>query len=48
MFNQTTHSVDEDAGSAQPLLVLSKPLSTNFTLQVYNTDISATGKYKLI
>ena len=45
VFDQVTHSVDEDGGSAQPVLVLSKPLPTNFTLQVCSTDRSATGEY---
>ena len=45
MFDQITHNVDEDAGSVQPVLVLSKPLETNFALQVCNTDRSATGEY---
>ena len=45
MFDQITHSVDEDGGSAQPVLVLTKPLPTNFTLQVCSTDRSATGEY---
>ena len=45
MFDQITHSVDEDGGSAQPVLVLSKTLPTNFTLQVCSTDRSATGEY---
>ena len=45
IFDQITYSVDEDAESAQPVLVLSKSLTTNFTLQVCNTDRSATGEY---
>ena len=45
MFDQITHSVDEDRGSVQPVLIISKPLPTNFTLQVSNTDRSATGEY---
>ena len=44
MFDQITHSVDEGGGSAQPVLVLSKPLPTNFTLQVCSTNRSATGE----
>jgi len=45
MFNQSTYSVDEDAGPAQPILVLSDPSSTAFTIQVTNTDGSATGEH---
>jgi len=44
-FNQSMYSVDEDAGPAQPTLVLSNPSSTAFTVQVTNTDGSATGEY---
>ena len=43
MFNQSMYSVDEDAGPAQPVLVLSNPSSTTFTVQVTNMDGSATG-----
>ena len=43
MFNQSTYSVNENAGPAQPVLVLSNPSSTAFTVQVTNTDVSATG-----
>ena len=45
MFNQTTYSVNENAGPAQPVLVLSNPSSTDITVQVFNTDGSATGEY---
>ena len=44
MFSQTTYSVDEDDGPAQPVLVLSNPSSTDITVQVTNTDGSATGE----
>ena len=43
MFNQSTYSVDEDAGPARPVLVLSDPSSTEFNVTVFNTDLSATG-----
>ena len=43
MFNQSTYSVNEDAGPAQPVLVLNNPSSMEFTVQVTNTDGSATG-----
>ena len=44
-FKHSTYSVNENAGSAQPVLVLSDPLSTDITVSVYNTDVSATGEY---
>ncbi len=42
-FERSTYSVDEDAGSAQPVLVLSNPSSLEFNVTVTNTDGSATG-----
>ena len=39
------YSVEEDDGSAQIGLVLSGPLSTATTVQVFNTDGSSTGEY---
>ena len=45
MFNQTTYSVDEDAGPAQPTLVLSSPSSTNITVEITSGGGSATGEY---
>jgi len=45
MFNQSTYSVTESAGPAQPTLILSNPSSTTFAIQVTNTDGSATGEY---
>ena len=44
-FNQSTYSVDEDDGPAQPVLVLSDPSSTDITVQVESNDITATGKW---
>ena len=44
-FDQPTYSVNEDGGPVQPALVLSNPLSTDITVEVFNTDGSATGKY---
>ena len=43
MFEQSTYSVDENDGPAQPVLVLSKPSSITFNVIVTNTDGSATG-----
>ena len=45
MFNQTTYSVDEDDGPAQPELVLSNPSATAITVQVISGGGSATGEY---
>ena len=45
MFSQTTYSVNESDGLAQIGLVLGNPSSTPTTVQVFNTDGSATGKY---
>ena len=44
MFNQSEYIVNEDAGSAQLVLVISNPLSTNITVQVTSTDIFAIGE----
>ena len=43
MFNETAYSVDEDAGPAQPVLVLNNPSSMAFNVTVFTTDGSATG-----
>ena len=45
MFSQTTYSVNENAGPAQPELVLSNPSSTDVTVEVFNTDGLATSEY---
>ena len=42
-FGQTTYSVDEDDGQAQPTLVLSNPSSTAFTVQIRDTEVTATS-----
>ena len=44
-FKQSAYGVDEDNGPAQPILVLSNPLSTDIIVQVNATDGSATGQY---
>ena len=44
-FSETTYSVDENAGPAQPLLVLSNPSSTDITVEVFDTSGSATSEY---
>ena len=45
MFSETMYSVNEGAGPAQPVLVLSNPSTTPITVQVFNTDGTATGEY---
>ena len=45
MFEQPMYSVNESAGPAQPVLVLSGPSSTPFNVTVNSTDGSATGEY---
>ena len=43
-FNQSTYSVNEDAGPVQPVLVLSNPSSTDITVQVRDTQNTATSE----
>ena len=43
-FSQSTYSADEDNGPAQPVLVLSNPSSTDTTVVVDASDITANGK----
>ena len=45
MFSQIMYSIIEDDGSAQIGLVLSSASSTATTVEVFNTDGSATGEY---
>ena len=44
-FSETTYSVDENAGPARPELVLSNPSTTDITVEVFNTNGTAFGKY---
>ena len=44
-FTWLTYGVDEDNGPAQPVLVLSNPLSTDIIVQVNVANGSATGQY---
>ena len=44
-FHQSDYSVDEHDGLAKLVLVLSNPLSTDISVQVNDTNGSATGKY---
>ena len=45
MFSEIIYSANENSGSVQFVLVLSNPSSTDITVQVDNTDGSATGEY---
>ena len=44
-FSESMYSVNENAGPAQPTVVLSNPSSTDITVQVTTTAGSATGEY---
>ena len=43
-FSQSTYSFNEDAGPAQPVLVLSNPSSTDITVQVRDNQNTATSE----
>ena len=43
-FSQSTYSVDENNGPAQPVLVLSNPSSTDITVQVRSNNITTAGE----
>ena len=43
-FNQSTYTVDEHTGLVQPVLILSEPQSTEFTVHVIDRSHNATGK----
>ena len=43
-FSQSAYGVGENAGPVQPMLVLSHASPTDITIQVTNTDGSATGE----
>ena len=42
------YSVNEDDKLVQPVLILSDPLSTNITVEVFSTDGSATGECQIV
>ena len=44
IFSQSTYSVNEDNGPAQLVLVLSNPSSTDITVQVRDTQNTATSE----
>ena len=43
VFSDSMYTVRECAGSAQPVLVISNPLSMDFNVTVFTTDGTATG-----
>ena len=43
-FNESTYSVNENEGSVHPILVLSNPSSSDITVQVTSTAVTATGE----
>ena len=43
-FSQSTYSFNEDAGPAQPVLVLSNPSSSDITVQVRDNQNTATSE----
>ena len=45
MFSETMYSVNESAGPAQPVLVLSGPSSMNITVEVRNAGGNATSEW---
>ena len=45
MFWETMYGVNENAGPAQPVLLLSSSSEIAITVQVTNTDGSAAGEY---
>ena len=44
-FSQSVYSVAEDIGSLTPVVVLSNPVSNNFTVQIEDRSITAVGEY---
>ena len=45
-FSESIYNISENDGHIQPVLILSNPLSTNFTVQVFSsTDDPAIGEY---
>ena len=45
-FSESIYNISENDGHIQPALILSNPLSTNFTVQVFSsTDDPAIGEY---
>ena len=47
-FNQSVYHVIEDSGSANTTLVLSNRLSSDITVEVYTTNITASGEHYIV
>jgi len=45
-FNQPTYNVNEGTGPVQPVLVPTNPSSTDISVEVMGTNVSAFGKIK--
>lgn len=43
-FSQLEYNVEENVGILQPELILTNPLSKDFTIKIQNTDNTANGK----
>ena len=43
-FQQSDYDINEDGGSIQIFMALNNPSLTNITLEVYDTNITATSK----
>ena len=44
-FNQSRYSINENDGQARPVLVLTNPSSNEITVQVFSSDVTATGEH---
>ena len=47
-FDKAMYTVNEDAGTVKPLLILSNPSSFIETVQIITTDITTDGKVNLM
>ena len=47
-FGQGMYSINENAGVVQVSLTLSNPSSTVVSINVFNTNVTANGKYIII
>ena len=44
-FSKPSYNIDENGVSVQPMLVLSNPSSTNFTVKIMDDEGTAKSKY---
>ena len=44
VFNESRYSIDEYDISVHPVLVISNPLSTDWIIQVFSSDVSTNGE----